>query len=53
MKELILKTILEGAGLSALLLLVCAVGIRKGTVGMGFLAAMLAGIMTLFIHSIL
>ena len=24
-----------------------------GTVGMGFLAAMLAGIMTLFIHSIL
>lgn len=46
MKELILKTILEGAGLGALLLLVCAVG-------MGFLAAMLAGIMTLFIHSIL
>ena len=46
MKELILKTILEGIGLGALLLLVCAAG-------MGFLAAMLAGIMTLFIHSIL
>ena len=33
MRELILKTILEGIGLGALLLLVCAVG-------MGFLAAM-------------
>lgn len=34
MKELILKTILEGLGLGALLVLVCAVGIRKGAVGM-------------------
>lgn len=34
MKELILKTVLEGLGLGALLILVCAVGIRKGAVGM-------------------
>ena len=34
MKELIIKTILEGLGLGALLVLVCAVGIRKGAVGM-------------------
>ena len=34
MKELILKAILEGLGLGALLVLVCAVGIRKGAVGM-------------------
>lgn len=34
MKELILKTIIEGFGLGALLVLVCAVGIRKGAVGM-------------------
>lgn len=34
MRELILKTILEGLGLGALLVLVCAVGIRKGAVGM-------------------
>ena len=34
MKELILKTILEGLGLGVLLVLVCAVGIRKGAVGM-------------------
>lgn len=34
MKELILKTVLEGLGLGALLVLVCAVGIRKGAVGM-------------------
>ena len=34
MKELILKTVLEGLGLGALLFLVCAVGIRKGAVGM-------------------
>ena len=34
MKELILKTILEGLGLGILLVLVCAVGIRKGAVGM-------------------
>ncbi len=34
MKELILKTFVEGLGLGALLFLVCAVGIRKGAVGM-------------------
>ena len=34
MKELILKTIIEGLGLGALLVLVCAVGIRRGAVGM-------------------
>lgn len=34
MTELILKTILEGLGLGALLVLVCAVGIRNGAVGM-------------------
>ena len=34
MEELILKTILEGVGLGVLLVLVCAVGIRKGAVGM-------------------
>lgn len=34
MKELIIKTILEGLELGALLVLVCAVGIRKGAVGM-------------------
>ena len=31
---MLLKTILEGLGLGALLTLVCAVGIRKGAVGM-------------------
>ncbi len=34
MNALILKTILEGLGLGALLYLVCAVGIRNGAVGM-------------------
>lgn len=34
MTELILKTIIEGIGLGVLLVLVCAVGIRKGAVGM-------------------
>ncbi len=34
MIALILKTVLEGLGLGALLVLVCAVGIRKGAVGM-------------------
>ena len=31
---MILQVILEGLGLGALLVLVCAVGIRKGAVGM-------------------
>lgn len=34
MKELILKTILEGVGLGALLILVCCIGIRNGAIGM-------------------
>lgn len=34
MKVLIIKTILEGLGLGALLFLVCAIGIRRGAVGM-------------------
>lgn len=33
-KELILKTLLEGVGLSILLILVCAIGIKNGAVGM-------------------
>ena len=34
---MLLKTILEGLGLGALLVAVCAVGIRKGAVGMAHL----------------
>lgn len=34
MKELVLKIILQGCGLGVLLILVCAIGIRKGAVGM-------------------
>ena len=34
---MIFQTILEGLGLGALLVLVCAVGIRKGAVGMAHL----------------
>ena len=34
MRELLVKTVLEGLGLGALLILVCAVGIRRGAVGM-------------------
>ena len=44
---MILQTILEGFGLGGLLVLVCAVGIRKGTAG---ISAVLAGIMTVFVH---
>ena len=36
---MIFQTILEGLGLGALLVLVCAVGIRKGAVGMAHLYA--------------
>lgn len=42
---MVLQTILEGFGLGALLLLVCAVGICKGAVGMA-----LAAMMTIFTH---
>lgn len=34
MKELIIKTVIEGLGLGILLVLVCAAGIRKGAAGM-------------------
>ena len=34
LKEVILQSILEGFGLGALLVIVCALGIRKGAVGM-------------------
>ena len=47
---MILQTIPEGIGLGILLILVCAVGIRKGTVGMAVIAAVLAVLMTAFIH---
>lgn len=36
---MVLQTILEGFGLGALLLLVCAVGICKGAVGGGIFTA--------------
>ena len=39
MTELILKTIIEGFGLGGLLTLVCAIGIRKGAVGMAHLSS--------------
>ena len=39
MKDLIFKTLIEGLGLGVLLFLVCAVGIRKGAVGMVHLYA--------------
>ena len=47
---MILQTIPEGIGPGILLILVCAVGIRKGAVGMAVIAAVLAAIMTAFIH---
>ena len=49
-KGMILQTILEGLGLGALLILVCAGGIRKGTIGMAVIAAVLAAIMTIFLY---
>ena len=49
---MILQTIWEGLGLGALLVLVCAVGICKGAVGMVHLysPAVLAAIMTVFLY---
>ena len=44
---MIIQTILEGLGLGVLLVLVCAVGIRKGAVGMAVISAALAAIMML------
>lgn len=42
--------LLLGLGLGVLLVLVCAVGICKGAVGMAAIAAALAGIMTIFVR---
>ena len=47
---MILQTIPEGIGPGILLILVCAVGIRKGAEDMAVIAAVLAAIMTAFIH---
>ena len=49
---MLLQVILEGLGLGALLVLVCAVGICKGAVGMVHLysPAVLAAMMTVFTH---
>lgn len=45
---MILQVILDGIVLGVLLILVCAIGIRKGTVGMAVISAVLAAIMMLF-----
>ena len=47
---MILQVIPEGLGPGILLILVCAIGIRKGAVGMAVIAAVLAVLMTAFIH---
>lgn len=56
---MLLQVILEGLGLGALLVLVCAVGICKGAVGMvhlyspagmAVIAMVLAAMMTIFTH---
>ena len=48
---MLLQTVLEGLGLGILLIIICAVGIRKGTVGMAVIAAVLAGIMMFLMES--
>ena len=47
---MLVQVILEGLGLGALLVLVCAIGIRKGTVGMAIISAVLSGIMALILR---
>lgn len=56
---MLLQVTLEGLGLGILLVLVCAVGIRKGAVGMvhlyspvgmAVIAMVLAAMMTIFTH---
>ena len=44
---MLVQVLLEGLGLGALLVLVCAIGIRKGIVGMAISSAVLSGIMAL------
>ena len=48
---MLLQTVLEGLGLGILLIIICAVGIRKGAVGMAVIAAVLAGIMMFLMES--
>ena len=47
---MLLQVFLEGIGLGVLLILACAIGIRKGAVGMAVIAAVLAGIMAVFVR---
>lgn len=47
---MLVQVLLEGLGLGALLVLVCAIGIRKGTVGMAIISAVLSGIMALILR---
>ena len=46
---MLVQVILEGLGLGALLVLVCAISIRKGIVGMAISSAVLSGIMALIL----
>ena len=46
---MIWRVLLEGLGLGGLLILVCAVGISNGAVGMAVISALLAGIMSLIL----
>ena len=48
---MLLQTVLEGLGLGVLMIIICAVGIRKGAVGMAVIAAVLAGIMMFLMES--
>ena len=48
---MIMRVLLQGAGLAVILVCVCAFGIRKGAVGMAVIAAVLAGIMALVLGS--
>ena len=47
---MIAKVLLEGFILGVLLIVVCAIGIRKGTVGMAISSAVLSGIMALILR---
>ena len=47
---MLLQVILEGIGLGVLLILVCAIGIHKGAVGMAVISAVLAAIMMIFVR---
>lgn len=47
---MLVQVLLEGLGLGALLVLVCAIGIRKGIVGMAIISAVLSEIMALILR---